>query len=86
MSVIFILIACSLLLAGSFLGAFLWASRSGQFEDDYTPSVRILFDEERPKVSRNHLSKTAASKKIVPTEFDSSISTSIKPSDHVRKQ
>ena len=46
MSVIFILIACSLLLAGSFLGAFLWASRSGQFEDDYTPSVRILFEEE----------------------------------------
>ena len=46
MSVIFILIACSLLLAGSFLAAFLWASRSGQFEDDYTPSVRILFEDE----------------------------------------
>ncbi|MEO9484323.1 MAG: cbb3-type cytochrome oxidase assembly protein CcoS [Ekhidna sp.] len=48
MSVIFILIACSLLLAGSFLGAFLWASRSGQFEDDYTPSIRILFDDDKP--------------------------------------
>jgi cbb3-type cytochrome oxidase maturation protein len=46
MSVIFILIACSLLLAGSFLGAYLWATKSGQFDDDYTPSVRILFDEE----------------------------------------
>lgn len=46
MSVIFILIACSLLLAVSFLGAFLWASRTGQFEDDYTPSIRILFEEE----------------------------------------
>ncbi|MEP1095611.1 MAG: cbb3-type cytochrome oxidase assembly protein CcoS [Cyclobacteriaceae bacterium] len=45
MSVIFILITCSLLLAGGFLGAFLWASKSGQFEDDYTPSIRILFDE-----------------------------------------
>lgn len=45
MSVIFILIACSLLLAGSFLGAYLWAAKSGQFEDDYTPSIRILFDE-----------------------------------------
>ncbi|MEO9872016.1 cbb3-type cytochrome oxidase assembly protein CcoS [Ekhidna sp.] len=53
MSVIFILIACSLLLAGSFLGAFLWASRSGQFEDDYTPSVRILFDEEEAQISAN---------------------------------
>ena len=45
MSVIFILIACSLLLAIGFLGAFLWAFKSGQFEDDYTPSVRILFDD-----------------------------------------
>lgn len=46
MSVIFILIACSLVLAGSFLGAYLWAAKSGQFEDDYTPSVRMLFDDE----------------------------------------
>lgn len=53
MSVIFILIACSLLLAGSFLAAFLWASRSGQFEDDYTPSVRILFDEDQASAAHN---------------------------------
>lgn len=56
MSVIFILIACSLLLAGSFLGAFLWASRSGQFEDDYTPSVRILLDEEGEQTPTNNSS------------------------------
>lgn len=48
MSVLFILIACSLLLAGSFLTAFLWASHNGQFEDDYTPSVRMLMDDEVP--------------------------------------
>ena len=46
MSVIIILIACSLLLATGFLGAYLWASRAGQFDDDYTPSIRILFDDE----------------------------------------
>jgi cbb3-type cytochrome oxidase maturation protein len=46
MSVIFILIASSLLLATAFLMAYLWASRSGQFEDEYTPSVRILFEDE----------------------------------------
>ena len=45
MSVIFILIGCSLLLASSFLIAFLWASKAGQFEDDYTPSVRMLFND-----------------------------------------
>jgi cbb3-type cytochrome oxidase maturation protein len=46
MSVIVILIFFSVLVAGGFLVAFLWAVRSGQYEDRYTPSVRILFDEE----------------------------------------
>jgi cbb3-type cytochrome oxidase maturation protein len=46
MSVIFILIGISLLVAAGFLIAFLWAVRNGQYEDDYTPSVRILFDDD----------------------------------------
>ena len=41
----FVLIGFSLLVALSFLGAFVWAVKSGQFEDKYTPSVRILLDE-----------------------------------------
>ncbi len=48
MGVIFILIVCSLALAFGFLTAFLWAARSGQYDDDYTPSVRILFEDENP--------------------------------------
>ena len=50
MSVIFILIAFSLLLATGFLVGFIWAFATGQFEDDYTPSVRMLFDDE-PKTN-----------------------------------
>ncbi|GAB3242062.1 hypothetical protein GCM10027346_38020 [Hymenobacter seoulensis] len=46
MTIIFLLIGVSLLVALTFLGAFLWAVRSGQYEDDYTPSVRMLFDNE----------------------------------------
>ena len=46
MSVLFILIAISILVAGSFLAAFLWSVKTGQYDDDYTPSIRILFDEE----------------------------------------
>jgi len=46
MSVIAVLIICSLIVAAGFLIAFLWAVRSGQYEDKYTPSVRILFDDE----------------------------------------
>ncbi|MCK5839489.1 MAG: cbb3-type cytochrome oxidase assembly protein CcoS [Bacteroidales bacterium] len=46
MNVIFFLIGISLLVAIGFLFAFLWAVKTGQYEDDYTPSVRILFDSE----------------------------------------
>jgi cbb3-type cytochrome oxidase maturation protein len=43
---IFFLIGCSILLALIFLAAFFWASKTGQHDDLYTPSVRILFDDE----------------------------------------
>ncbi|QHL89181.1 cbb3-type cytochrome oxidase assembly protein CcoS [Nibribacter ruber] len=46
MNIIYLLICISLVMAIIFLSAFLKAVRSGQFEDDYTPSVRILFDNE----------------------------------------
>lgn len=39
----------SLVVALCFLGAFLWAIRSGQYEDDYGPSIRILFDDKQKK-------------------------------------
>jgi len=46
MSVIVLLIAVSVLVAGGFLVAFLWSVKSGQMDDDYTPSIRMLFDDE----------------------------------------
>jgi cbb3-type cytochrome oxidase maturation protein len=45
MSVLILLIACSILIAGGFLIAFIWSVKKGQYDDDYTPSVRILFDD-----------------------------------------
>lgn len=48
MSVVFVLITFSLIVALVFLGFFIWAVRSGQYEDKYTPSVRMLFDDEKP--------------------------------------
>lgn len=44
MSVIIILLIASISIAGLFLFAFLWGVKTGQFEDDYSPSSRILFD------------------------------------------
>lgn len=45
MSAIIILILISVGVAISFLVAFLWAIRSDQYEDTYTPSLRILMDD-----------------------------------------
>jgi len=45
MTIVFLLILLSLIVALMFLGAFFWAVKSGQYDDDYTPSVRILFDD-----------------------------------------
>jgi cbb3-type cytochrome oxidase maturation protein len=46
MSVIYLLISISIFVAVAFLYAFIRAVRSGQYDDDYTPSVRMLFDDE----------------------------------------
>ena len=60
MSIIYFLIGCSVLLALVFLGAFFWAQRNGQHDDLYTPSVRILLDDEpgeaEPKSDERHVS------------------------------
>lgn len=44
-----ILIGFSLLVAVGFLIAFLWSVKNGQYSDTYTPSVRMLFDDEKSK-------------------------------------
>ena len=49
----FILISASLVLALGFLAAFIWSVRSGQYEDDYTPSVRMLFEDTKPNNKNN---------------------------------
>jgi cbb3-type cytochrome oxidase maturation protein len=46
MNILYLLIGASLFAALIFLGAFIWAVSSGQFDDNYSPSVRILFDDD----------------------------------------
>jgi len=46
MSVIFIVLPLAILIGAAGLGAFIWATRSGQFDDLDTPPVRVLFDDE----------------------------------------
>jgi len=54
MSVIYMLITISIIVAAFFLYAFIKAVRGGQFDDDYTPSVRILFDDELIKEAKKN--------------------------------
>jgi cbb3-type cytochrome oxidase maturation protein len=53
MSVVFILVFVAIIMAVAFLIAFIWAVKSGQYEDTYTPSVRILFDDAEIKEVEN---------------------------------
>lgn len=46
MNIIFLLLACSILIALLFLVGFVWSVRSGQYDDSYTPAVRMLLDDE----------------------------------------
>jgi cbb3-type cytochrome oxidase maturation protein len=46
---IFVLLPLALLIAAIALAFFIWAARSGQFDDLETPAVRILFDDEEPR-------------------------------------
>lgn len=48
MSVVVILVLCSLLISGGFLLAFLWATKRGQYDDMHTPAMKILFDDRTP--------------------------------------
>ncbi|AIG29953.1 cbb3-type cytochrome oxidase assembly protein CcoS [Flavobacterium psychrophilum] len=64
MSVIYLLISISILVAIGFFAAFIRAVKTGQYDDDYTPSVRMLFDDElipkkeiRPKTKAKNETK-----------------------------
>ncbi|RPD47372.1 cbb3-type cytochrome oxidase assembly protein CcoS [Paracnuella aquatica] len=45
MSALVVLIVVSMLVAGGFLWLFIFSVKKGQYDDDYTPSVRMLFDD-----------------------------------------
>jgi cbb3-type cytochrome oxidase maturation protein len=52
-SVIVMLIVAGGLVAGGFLMAFVWAVRTGQFDDTFTPAVRVLVESDKPLTQRN---------------------------------
>ncbi|MBA4409219.1 MAG: cbb3-type cytochrome oxidase assembly protein CcoS [Bacteroidota bacterium] len=68
MSVVFVLVLVAIVMAFAFLMAFIWAVKNGQYEDTYTPSVRILFEDPPVKEaeSRSDQSQLAEPEKRKP--------------------
>ncbi|MFN7492953.1 MAG: cbb3-type cytochrome oxidase assembly protein CcoS [Cyclobacteriaceae bacterium] len=52
MEIIILLIAISLTIALLFLGAFVWNMKSGQYDDTYGPSVRMLFEDKKGQTKK----------------------------------
>ena len=57
MNIFYLLIGVSLCVALIFLGAFIWAVRNGQFDDNETPSMRVLFDDESTETETKEKTK-----------------------------
>jgi cbb3-type cytochrome oxidase maturation protein len=70
MTIIVLLISISLIIAIGFLISFLWNVRSGQYDDTYAPSVRMLFDDKPNKKQnvnkpdRNHAKRGSTVKEV----------------------
>ena len=62
MGVIYILLTISIIVAVVFFISFIISVRNGQYDDVYTPSVRILFDDELVKESKEKSSESTKTK------------------------
>tara|TARA_B100001146_G_scaffold213216_1_gene213367 strand:- start:6370 stop:6585 length:216 start_codon:yes stop_codon:yes gene_type:complete len=65
MNIIYLLLTISVIVAIGFFVAFVLSVRKGQFDDVYTPSVRMLFDDELVKGTRE---ATTKNKQSTPTQ------------------
>jgi len=71
MSVVFVLVFAAILMASGFLVAFIWSVKSGQYDDTYTPSVRILFDDAVKKDEDGNQKSGKKSQSQFPVEKES---------------
>ena len=63
MGIIYLMLTVSFIIAIIFLLGFFWATKNGQFDDDYAPSVRILFEDEENQVN-NTKTKSNGNRKV----------------------
>jgi cbb3-type cytochrome oxidase maturation protein len=58
MTIIYLLLAISVVVALIFFAAFVFSVKKGQYDDVYTPSVRMLFEDELVKEHKSQTSKS----------------------------
>lgn len=61
MSVIYMLLTISIVVAVIFFLAFIYSVKRGQYDDPYTPSVRVLFEDELVNPEQEEQSKSKKS-------------------------
>ncbi|MGV3609603.1 MAG: cbb3-type cytochrome oxidase assembly protein CcoS [Fluviicola sp.] len=61
---IYIMLIVSLCLAVFFLGIFLWAAKTGQYDDDYSPSIRILYEDDHATNETNQIKDGNTDRKV----------------------
>ena len=64
MSIIYMLLAISVVVAVVFFVAFIFSVKKGQYDDTYTPSVRMLFEDELVKTTTKPSTKTPQVKQL----------------------
>ena len=70
MSIIYVLITVSVIVAVIFFVAFIFSVRRGQYDDTYTPSVRMLFEDELVQAPKSK-SATSADSTLAKHEYES---------------
>ncbi len=65
MSIIYMLLAISVIVALLFFAAFIISVKKGQYDDTYTPSVRMLFEDETIKKTDTETNQKSTRKSII---------------------
>ncbi len=66
MTIIYMLLAISVFVALIFFALFIFSVKKGQYDDTYTPSVRMLFDDELVKEDSSNKTNTSKENTINP--------------------
>jgi len=66
MSVLYVLILISGVIASAFLIGFIWSVKSGQYDDTYSPSVRMLFQDHKHSKSKGDIQDQDSSSQQFP--------------------